>query len=164
MKKHPTPAVHRVFTGLIVGLAILTLAACPPRDPPPEPPVTTRQPMDDRSPAAPLASTLQVETLEDSVRFTLMVTNTSGAPLELTFPSGQSFDFVVMENGRELWRWSEDKMFTMAIRQETLAPGETRTYHAVWRPPPGVQGRVTVRGFLATQEHRAEQEAEVRLP
>ncbi len=164
MKKRFGIALHGLSGGVLAGVLLALLAACPPREPAPEPPVTAQPPMDEPSPAVPLVSSLQVETIEDSVRFTFMATNASDAPLELTFPTGQSFDFVVMENGRELWRWSEDRMFTQAIRTETLAPGETRTYHAVWQPPPGVSGRVTVRGFLTAQEHRAEQEAEVQLP
>lgn len=112
----------------------------------------------------PLVSSLQVETSSDSVRFVLQVTNASDAPVELEFPSGQSFDFVVARGGAELWRWSADRMFTQAIRNETLAPGETRTYEAAWRPPAGTAGELVARGFLATRGAPAEQRARFRLP
>ncbi len=169
---HDSPRMHREFSRSCSGerfarfliLTFFTLVACAPQEPAPEPPATARQPMNEHSTAAPLVSSLQVETLEDSVRFTYMVTNTSGSPIELTFPTGQSFDFVVLDNGREVWRWSEDMMFTQAIRSETLRPDETRTYHAVWTPARSVRGNYTVRGFLTAQEHRAEQQAEVQLP
>jgi hypothetical protein len=111
-----------------------------------------------------IASSLQAESLADSVGFTLSVTNVSSEPLPLTFPTGQSFDFVVMDGGRELWRWSEGMMFTQAIRQETLSPEETRTFTAWWSPPAGTRGEFTVRGHLTALEHRAEQEIGFRVP
>ncbi|HEX2187635.1 MAG TPA: BsuPI-related putative proteinase inhibitor [Longimicrobiaceae bacterium] len=114
--------------------------------------------------AGPLVSSLQVETAGDSVRFVLQVTNASAAPARLEFPSGQSFDFVVERDGAELWRWSADRMFTQAVRSETLASGETRTYEAAWRPPAGVGGELVARGILTAGDARAEQQARFRLP
>lgn len=111
-----------------------------------------------------LVSSLQVEPFADSVQFHLSVTNPAAEPVQLTFPSGQSFDFVVMDNGREVWRWSGDQMFTQAIRTETLQPGQTQSYRATWMAPSGMSGEFTVRGMLTAQEHRVEQETRVRLP
>jgi hypothetical protein len=110
-----------------------------------------------------LATSLQVEQLADSVRFALRVTNATAEPVNLTFSSGQSFDFVVEREGREVWRWSDDMMFTQAIRQETMAPGATRNYGATWVPPRGASGRYTVRGVLTAREHPVEQRAEFQL-
>jgi hypothetical protein len=111
-----------------------------------------------------LASSLHAESFGDSVRFTLRITNTSGRPLELTFPTGQSFDFVVTQDGRQVWRWSDDMMFTQAIRNERLAAEETRTYSETWRPRPGMRGEFTVQGTLTAQQHRVEQRTTFRLP
>lgn len=102
----------------------------------------------------PLVSSLQVEATDPEVFFTLQVTNTSAEPVRLTFPTGQSFDFVVLDRGRELWRWSADQMFTQAFRTEVLPPGETRRYQASWRPPAGLSGQFTARGVLTAQEPR----------
>lgn len=113
---------------------------------------------------SPLVSTLQVKTLPDSVHFVLQVTNTAEDTVTLTFPSGQSFDFVVLDEGREVWRWSADRMFTQAIRTEALAPGETRSYEAAWTPPAGLSGELVARARLTAREHRAEQQARFRLP
>ena len=30
------------------------------------------------------------------------------------------------------WRWSHDKAFTRALRQQKLAPGEAKTWTATW--------------------------------
>ena len=55
----------------------------------------------------------------------LTLRNTHPEPLPLTFPSGQSYDLVLKtEDGKEVYRWSEGKAFTQALRRETLALGE----------------------------------------
>jgi hypothetical protein len=140
----------------LVGCAV-ALSACPPE--------VRDEPAAEPSPAAArLASSLHVESYADSARFSLLVTNPADQPVELTYPTGQSFDFVVEQNGRELWRWSDDRVFTQAIRQETLGPEETLNFAATWTPPAGAEGEFTVRGMLTTQEHTAEQQARFRLP
>jgi hypothetical protein len=111
-----------------------------------------------------LAASLNAEVVGDTVNLALRVTNPTDEAVELTFPSGQSFDFVVTRQGRELWRWSEDRMFTQAIRYERIEPGETRVYESAWVPPPGVEGELAVRGFLTARDQRLEQETRIRLP
>ena len=146
-----TPTMLRLLIPLSVALA--GLAACAASVPAPE-----------GGSSGPLVSSLQVETTPDTVRFVLQVTNTGPAPVTLDFTSGQSFDFVVTRDGGEVWRWSADRGFTQALRSETLAPGETRTYDAAWSPPAGTSGEFLARGFLTAREHRAEQQARFRLP
>jgi hypothetical protein len=152
----------------IPGAAVLMLAllmagsSCAPASVPEAPREPTRDQVS--VPDSDLAASLQVENLGDSVRFSLRVTNAAPQPVQLTFPTGQSFDFVVLQEGRELWRWSADMMFTQAIRQEALAPEETRTYSASWSPPAATRGRFVVQGFLTAQEHRLEQQTDFRLP
>ncbi len=149
----------------VLALAALSLlSACTPRDPAPVPPANQEQVVADSPTEGLLIATLQVESHADSLHFVLQVTNSAQEAVPLTFRSGQSADFVVMQEGRELWRWSSEQMFTQAIRHERLAPGETRTFEASWNPPPELSGTVTVRGLLTAEEHRAEQQAEVRLP
>lgn len=146
-------------------LVAVALAACAPQQPEPQPPSEDRAPMaDSAAGSVPLVTSLQVEPFADSVEFQLSVTNPSAEAVQLTFPSGQSFDFTVMDNGREVWRWSADQMFTQAVRTETLQPGQTQSYRAVWMPPASLSGEFTVRGMLTAQEHRVEQETRVRLP
>jgi hypothetical protein len=111
-----------------------------------------------------LAASLHAEVLGDTVHMALRATNATGEVVDLTFPSGQSFDFVVLQDGREVWRWSEDRMFTQAIRHERMEPGETRIHEAEWVAPAEISGEVLVRGFLTAQEHRLEQQIRVRLP
>jgi len=146
----------KLRSALALALFLLAgAAACTPRETVPGPSAAS---------AGPLVSSLQVETSTDSVRFVLQVTNATAAPMALEFSSGQTFDFVVLDGERELWRWSADRMFTQALRSETLAAGETRTYEAAWRPPAGVRGRLVARGYLTARGLRAEQQSYFQLP
>ncbi len=114
--------------------------------------------------AGPLVPSLQVRTFADSVRFTLRVTNASAAAVPVTFPSGQSADFAVFTDGREVWRWSAEMGFTQAVRQERFAPGETRSFEATWRTPRGTAGEFVARGTLTSSDRRLEQTARFTLP
>lgn len=111
-----------------------------------------------------LAATLQAEPRGDTVHLSLRVTNATGEAVELTFPTGQSFEFVVEDEAGEIWRWSEDRMFTQAIRHERIEVGETREYEANWVPDAGERGELRVRGFLTAVDHRVEQESRISIP
>jgi len=58
----------------------------------------------------------------------LMVTNTGNNTERIDLRSGQRYDFIVSRDGREVWRWSADKMFTQALTTITLGPDETITF------------------------------------
>jgi len=79
-------------------------------------------------------------TVDGDVEFTFAVTNRGGAPVSLTFRTGQRADVVVTdaETGDEVWRWSRGRMFTQAITTVELPADETFDQHLTWRdPPPG---------------------------
>jgi hypothetical protein len=105
-----------------------------------------------------------VEPRADSVLLHLAVSNASAAPVELVFPSGQSFDFAVRRGDRLLWQWSETMRFIQSVRSETLAAGETRTFDAAWAPPAGTRGELTAQGWLTSSSHPVERTAAFRLP
>lgn len=136
------------------------MAACTPPPPPaggaPSPPPQTVQ-----SPE--LVSSLRVEA-GDTVVLTLQVTNPSAGPVAFTFPSGQTYDFVIRSGGAELWRWSADRGFTQALRTVTVAAGETWTFSERWTPPPGTRGELTAVARLASSDRPVERTAVFRLP
>jgi hypothetical protein len=115
-------------------------------------------------PGGPLLPSLQATTHGDSVQFVLQVTNVSEAPVRLEFTSGQTYDFAVQAGGREVWRWSADQMFTQALHARVVAPGETLTYAAAWRPGPGRTGEHTVVGSLVARNHPVRQAMYFRIP
>jgi hypothetical protein len=143
--------------------ALTLLAACTP--PPSAPAPAAGSEGGGAAAGEPLVTTLSVEPTADSVRFLLQVTNATQGPLTLEFRSGQSFDFSVSDGGRTLWSWSADMMFTQALRSETLAPGETRSFDAAWRPAPELRGHaLTATGRLTSSNHPVERTQAFRLP
>ena len=137
----------------MAALAALALSiGCAPREPAAAPE------------GSPLLASVKAATFgTDSAVFSLQVTNTAAGPVALDFRSGQEFDFVVLRGTQEVWRWSGDRMFTQALRSDTLAPGETRTYSASWAPLRGSAGEYTVRGVLAARNVQVEQATRFRL-
>lgn len=110
-----------------------------------------------------LAMSLEAQVADAAVHFRLHATNTSQAPVVLDFASGQRFDFIVRgAGGSELWRWSEDRMFTQALGQETIPPGETVTFEGSW-PAQGRTGTYEVVGRITTRPP-LEQNATFVLP
>lgn len=150
---------------LLLLLAALALAACtrplPPDGmlPPPRPPQPPQSARND------LVTSLQVET-GDTVVMTLQVTNPSSAPVTFTFPSGQSYDFVVRPAGAgaEVWRWSADRGFTQAVRTATLGPGETWRFGERWTPPPGLRGQFAAVARLTSSDRPVESTSVFNLP
>ena len=68
--------------------------------------------------------TVQVE--NKTLRFGLDVSNVSRKSVELTFPDGQTHDFVVLDSaGREVYRWGATRMFTQSVQNRTIEGGET---------------------------------------
>ena len=69
---------------------------------------------------------LAVQAVNNTVRFALDVTNDGKKNVELTFPDGQTHDFAVLDSaGREVYRWSADRMFTQSVQNRTIDSGET---------------------------------------
>jgi hypothetical protein len=110
-----------------------------------------------------IASSLDVSVGTD-VRLTLHVTNSSDSTVELRFPSGQTHDFAVVDStGREVWRWSADRMFTQALQTRTLAAGHSLTYEERWSPG-SITGALTAVGRLASVNLPVEKRVEFTLP
>ncbi|HEX2079298.1 MAG TPA: BsuPI-related putative proteinase inhibitor [Longimicrobium sp.] len=155
---HSAPLRRRTLLLLLVPalLAACTRPLPPPPDgmlpPPPEPP----------QPA--LVTSLHVEAAGDTVLLALQVTNPYQAPVQVTFPSGQTYDFAVRAGGNELWRWSADRGFTAAVQTLTLEPGATWSFGERWVRPAGVRGELTAVGRLTSSSHPAERTAAFRAP
>ena len=109
-----------------------------------------------------IASSLDVKLGED-VKFSFHVTNSSNKRVELRFPSGKTHDVAVLDGqGREVWRWSQGRMFTQAMQNKVLAASDTITFTETWRPEHA--GSYTVVASLLSQNYPSEQRAEFSLP
>ncbi|MDD4494656.1 MAG: BsuPI-related putative proteinase inhibitor [Eubacteriales bacterium] len=70
---------------------------------------------------------------DDSVKLDLSLKNISEEDLKFYFSSGQRFDiFITGHEGEEVYRWSHDKCFTMAIIDIDLKKGEKLSFLEVW--------------------------------
>jgi hypothetical protein len=55
----------------------------------------------------------------------LTLRNTTDKPVVLEFGSGQRYNLEIQdEHGKVVYRWSDDRAFTMMFGQESLGPGE----------------------------------------
>jgi hypothetical protein len=116
---------------------------------------------DSHAPA--IASSLDVS-VKDGVGFVFHVTNNSSKAIELTFPSGQTHDFAILDaSGREVWRWSGDRMFTQALRNTVLDAGETKSYDGRWEAA-GQRGTFTAVATLKSTNHPVETRVEFTVP
>jgi hypothetical protein len=115
------------------------------------------------SKSAPLASSLGVK-VDDGVEFVFHVTNAGAKKLELTFPSGQTHDFVVLDSlDNEVWRWSEGRMFTQSLQNKMLGTGETLSYEDSW-PLSDAHGRYVAVAQLMSANFPVETRVEFDVP
>ena len=117
--------------------------------------------------AAPIVSTFDITRPKDDadkLRFTLSVKNNTAKMLEITFPDGQTHDFVVKDfAGKEIWRWSEGRMFTSAMKSETLkGKGET-AFEESWDTN-GLHGSFTAVAILKSNNFPIETSVQFMLP
>jgi hypothetical protein len=117
--------------------------------------------------AAPIVTTFDITRPKedaDKLRFTLNVKNNTTKMLELIFPDGQTHDFVVKDfAGKEVWRWSEGRMFTSAMRSEMLkGKGET-AFEESWETR-GQHGSFTAVAILRSNNFPVETSVQFMLP
>lgn len=73
-----------------------------------------------------LGSAFVVQIEPHALRFALDLTNASKKNVELSFASGQTYDFSVIDStGREVYRWGATRMFTQSVQNRTIDGGET---------------------------------------
>jgi len=90
------------------------------------------------------------------IHFALGVKNVGKKHVELTFPSGKSYDFVVVDSiGREVWRWSSGRMFTQGVQNKQLSTGDSMHAKEVWTSP--APGRYTAIATLNSTNYPTEQ-------
>lgn len=138
-----------IFTLVVAAVGILSLGALTVLGTPEQAP-TNR--------AVDIAVALDVQRIElaDGPAFVLTLGALAPAdePATLRFTSGQMYDFVVSQDGRELWRWSDGRAFHQAIHERTIDAGTLQTFVEVWDGRDGqgqlVTGSVTVQASLQT--------------
>jgi hypothetical protein len=99
-----------------------------------------------------------------AVRFALVVKNVGGKHAELNFADGQSYDFVVLDStGRQVWQWSDGRIFTQTVQNKQLGSGESMRVQVAWKEH-STAGRYSVIATLKSSNYPAEERAEFVLP
>ena len=103
----------------------------------------------------PLTPSLNIN-VDDEVRFAFHVANDGAKKLELLFADGRTHDVVVLDSiGREVWRWSEGRLFTQAVQSKVLRASDRLAFEEAWddaRP-----GNYTAVATLASSNFPVEQ-------
>jgi hypothetical protein len=108
-------------------------------------------------PEAKLDSRFNVVIAQRDVRLALDVTNVGAKHAELTFPSGQSYEFVVVDSvGKEVWRWSQKRLFTQGVQNKQLGAGDAMQIAETWKPAVR-PGRYTAIATLRSSNFPVEQ-------
>ncbi len=111
-----------------------------------------------------IEATLDVEpSARRGVDFTFRVSNEGGGKVEMTFPSGQTHDVIVLDSGgREVWRWSEGRMFTQLLQNKVLRGADTISFRERW--PGATRGRYVAVARLASANYPVEQRIPFTVP
>lgn len=81
---------------------------------------------------------LEVETLIDRCKFTLIVKNNLNSENVLQFPTSQQYDFIVKSSdGKIIWQWSKGMMFAQAFTSLILSSNEEKTFTEEYSLPIG---------------------------
>ncbi len=98
-------------------------------------------------PPSPLKGKLTA-TVGSAVALSFVVTNPTDVAVTVSFPSSQLYDFWVVDKatGKEIWRWSAGKAFTMMWTTKAIPAHGTLTYSETWTPT--VHGAVVAHASL----------------
>ncbi len=101
-----------------------------------------------------VAANLYIRKHEASIELSLQLVNTTTKRVELTFPTGQTHDFVILDTlGRELWRWGRGRMFTQSLRNKQLGAGESLELEETMKDQPLPPGRYLARAILTSENY-----------
>ncbi len=116
------------------------------------------------SAGAPITLNLRVTPSADNVTFELAANNASDKRHELRFADGQEVDFIVRDaRGRDVWAWSDGRLFTQPMRTHLLEQHESRDYEATWQESLP-RGTFTAVARFRSENHPATTQVVFTLP
>lgn len=130
--------------------------------------VTTKAPVSSKRGTAAvkepkLDSRLKVNVANNEVRFAFDVTNVGNKGMELSFASGKAYDIVVVDSaGREVWHWSNGRMFTQGVQNKQLGTGDSINVNETWTKTQ--PGSYTAIAMLNISNFPVEQRVEFVVP
>lgn len=112
----------------------------------------------------PITLNLRVTPGVEHVTFELVANNSGDKRHELRFADGQEVDFIVRDaRGRDVWTWSDGRLFTQPMRTHLLEEHESRDYEATWHDTLP-QGTFTAIARFRSENHPATTQVVFTLP
>ncbi len=82
--------------------------------------------------------TIQIELKTDKTEYEvgekakakITLVNEGDVEEEIFFNNGQRYDFILKRGRKNIWQWSEDRVFIMATGTVNLEPGEEKSYES----------------------------------
>ena len=109
-----------------------------------------------------VAAHVSIDTTKGEVRFAIAVHNGTRKSVEINFPDGRTHDFVVLDTaGREVWRWSEGRMFTQSMQNRFVGSQDSIIYDEKWRT--AAPGNYTLVALLNSENHPVRQQVPFAL-
>lgn len=88
----------------------------------------------------------------DTVSGKMVLYNIDDEDLTLEFASGQDYDLLLYKEGKQVWKLSEGKMYTMAIQTENLSGGESLVFEFEFESEEDLEpGIYELRGVITTR-------------
>jgi hypothetical protein len=129
-----------------------------------KPLATKRQSVDKKEVLATTFDVIRPSDDAESLKFALRVVNNTTKMVEIHFPDGQTHDFIVKDStDKEVWRWSEGRMFTQAMRSKTLKGKDQTVFEEIWETK-GQHGSFTAVAILRSQNFPVETSVQFALP
>ena len=89
----------------------------------------------------------------EPIMIALKIFNYTEEDITFHFNTSQRYDFIIEdEEGNEVWRWSEDKMFTMVLGEEILGPTNAEVIYTAEYKDRLSSGYYKFTGFFIAQE------------
>jgi len=154
---------NRVILPLLIAASVAFARGSFANDPI-KPLASRQQPADEKAILGTTFNVVRPSGDAGSLRFALRVVNNTTKMVEIQFADGQTHDFVVTDStGREVWRWSEGRMFTQAMKSKTLKGKDDTVFEESWETA-GHRGTFTAVATLRSQNFPVETTVQFELP
>ena len=91
--------------------------------------------------------------VDEPIKMTFKIFNYTEKDVVFYFNSAQRYDFIIEdEEESKIWRWSEDKMFTMVLGEEILGPTNPEVIYTAEYKGKLNPGYYKVTGILVVQD------------
>ena len=87
----------------------------------------------------------------EQMELSIHILNPSSSSIRLDFNSTQRYDLIILRDKEEVWRWSSDKMFAMALGSLVLEPYEERGYTEVLETAGVAPGEYELAGIITSR-------------